>query len=468
MEKETDRRTFLRRSAAALAGAPVVLRTATSGSGKRPPNIVFAFSDEHRWQSMSFTELPAVHTPNMSRLAAEGAHFTHCISNYPVCSPYRAILMTGRWPYRQRMRDSSPGMIDNAYALSPDQVTLGHVFRRAGYRTGYIGKWHMGGTRAEPFGFDHSLIWTRTNTHWRSQYHPAGRPAVTAEGYNATLMTDQALAFIDQNRDRPFFLMLSWNPPHSNFLDAPEEMQARYRDAGSLPYRLNVPPDFRAGVGARRAVRRQAVYRGYHAHVSAVDVELGRVLAGLDEWKLTENTVVVYASDHGSMLGSHSVGGKRQPYEESIRVPFLVRWPGHVPAGRRIEALFGAIDIFPTLCALAGMKPPVACDGEDFSGWLAAGGHGPSPGSQLIMHIAKEHASGGRRHPAPLFRGVTTGRWTYALYPDRPWCLFDNRNDPYQLDNRIADPGLSKVRRQLREMLDRWLRKARDPIQLPG
>ncbi|NOY83058.1 MAG: sulfatase [Kiritimatiellaeota bacterium] len=462
---ETDRRTFLQKSAVALAGAPAVFRPGTS-AGSRPPNIVFAFSDEHRWQSMSFTELPQVHTPNMARLAAEGAHFTHCISNYPVCSPCRAIMMTGRWPYRQKMRDAAPGMIDNAYALSPAQVTLGHVFRQAGYRTGYVGKWHMGGTRAEPFGFDDSMIWTHTNNHWQSRYHPSGGgPAMETKGYNATLMTDQALEFIDRNRDRPFFLMLSWNPPHSDFLDAPEDKQLLYRNAGTLPYRPNVQTTNRAGANSRRVSRRWAVYRGYHAHVSAVDAELGRLLDRLDEWKLAENTVVVYTSDHGSMLGSHNVGGKRQPYEESIRVPFLVRWPRRTPAGRRLEALFGAIDIFPTLCALAGIEPPAACDGQDFSGWLSSG-RGPSPESQFIMHIAKEHASGGLRHPAPLFRGVTAGRWTYAHYPGRPWCLFDNRKDPYQLENRIDDATLSAVRLRLRGMLDQWLRRADDPIRL--
>jgi len=465
---KTDRRTFLEATAGAavLATAPSVMRAA--GAAGRKPNVIFAFSDEHRWQSMSFTELPQVHTPNMARLAEEGAHFTRCISNYPVCSPYRAILMTGRWPYRQKMLDGSPGMIDNNYALSPHQPTLGSVFHGAGYYTGYVGKWHLGGVRAEPFGFDESLIWTRTNDHWHSRFHPAGRPAVEARGYNASLMTDQALEFIDRNRDRPFFLMLSWNPPHSNFVDAPEDKKALYPDEDRLPYRPNVPAKERAKAGwdERRRKRHWAVYRGYHAHVSAIDAELGRIMDKLEEWKLAENTILVYASDHGSMLFSHGVGGKRQPYEESIRVPFLVRWPGRVRAGIRVDALFGAIDIFPTLCALAGIEPPASCDGQDFSPWLR-GERGPSPESQFIMHIAKEHASGGVHHPAPIFRGVTTGHWTYALYPDRPWCLFDNEKDPYQLDNRIDDPALSAVRRRLRAMLDEWLKKAGDPIRLP-
>ena len=389
--------------------------------------------------------------------------FTRCISNYAVCSPMRAMLLTGRWPYDQKTLDGSPGMIDNDYRLSPDQTCIGHVFRNAGYRTGYVGKWHLGGRRAEPFGFDHSLIWTHTNDHWHSAYHPATGKPVRATEYNARLMTDQAIEFFEGNRRDPFFLMLSWNPPHSNFLDPPREKKALYPNAASLPDRPNV----RLANAPRRKRRHLATYRGYHAHVSAIDDELGRVMRCLNELHLADDTILVYASDHGSMLASHDVGGKRQPFEESIRVPFIVRWPGRIPAASRPAPLFGAIDMFPTLCALAGLPVPSHCAGQDFSPWLR-GGHGPDPESQFIMHISKRHASGGVKHPAPLFRGVTTGRWTYAAYPDRPWCLFDNQEDPFQLDNRIDDPALRPVRERLHAMTGDWVRIAHDPIHLPG
>lgn len=167
------------------------------------------------------------------------------------------------------------------------------------------------------------------------------------------------------------------------------------------------------------------------------------------------------------MLGSHGVGSKRQPYEESIRVPFLIRGPGIVAAGRNVDALFGAIDIFPTLCGLAGIPVPEACMGQDFSPWMG-GGKGPEPASQFTMHISKKHSSGGDRHPAPLFRGIRTPRYTYAIYPDRPWCLFDNREDPYQMHNRLDDPVLAKVRRQCEAMLKDHLKRANDPLKWPA
>jgi len=457
------RREFVQCAAATVAASALGV-PGEAAKKRRLPNVIYAFSDEHRYQSMSFSEMPELHTPNMARLASQGITFTHCVSNYPVCSPYRAMLMTGRWPYHQRMLDDTPGMIDNNYPLSPEQMTLGKAFKQAGYVTGYIGKWHLGGTRAEPFGFDLSLIWTNTNRHWnKSKYHPKDGPPVQPQGYNATLMTDQALTFIEQHRKHPFFLMLSWNPPHSNFTDSPEDMKALY-PRGRLEYRPNV--DLRDGdVPLGGASWR--TYRGYHAHVSAIDRELGRLLSALDRLHLADDTILIYSSDHGSMLGSHHVGGKRQPYEESIRTPFILRYPGVVPAGQTSDLLLGTIDKFPSLCALAGIPVPPTCDGHDFSAAFRGQPVTP-PTSQFLMHISKKHASGGERHPAPIFRGVTTGRYTYACYPDRPWCLFDNQEDPYQLHNLIEDPGKRTLCTELREELSRWLAKADDPFTLPG
>ena len=427
------------------------------------PNVVYLFSDEHRYQSMACSELPEIHTPHMARLTGQGISFTHCISNYPVCSPYRAILMTGRWPYQQ-------GVIDNNIALSPDEMTIGKAFQAAGYRTGYIGKWHLGGLRAEPFGFEHSLIWSKTNTHYdRSEYHPRNGTPVRPKGYNATLMTDQAIEFMTAHRDEPFFLMVSWNPPHSNFLDAPKDKKAQYPE-DSLPRRQNTQLDNdTAGPADKRRIWKQndgPHYRGYHAHVTAIDEELGRITAKLDELGIAQDTIVVYTSDHGSMLGSHGLGSKRQPYEESIRVPFLIRWPGTIPPGKAVDRLFGTIDIMPTLCSLARVPVPETCVGLDFSQAIIAQG-GPTPESQPIMHISKENASGGNSHPAPIFRGVRTPRHTYAVYPDRPWCLFDNDRDPYQLENLIDDPDKAELRTELHKMTAHWLAEAEDPFELP-
>lgn len=422
------RREFLGQAGAGLVTAAALATAPARGTAPRQPNVIFAFSDEHRWHAMNHTEMPALQTPNMRRLAEQGTSLRNCISNYPVCSPYRAMLMSGRWPWQT-------GVDDNQIPLAPTEHMLGHAFRAAGYATGYIGKWHLGGTRAEPFGFDHSLIWTEDNTHWDvSRYHPKAGPPMQPKGYNATLMTDQALEFLSAQRENPFFLALSWNPPHAKFTDAPEPKKALY-PAGSLPYRENTKPSEGDSPDGQAFAYGWPNYQGYHAHISAIDDELGRLMAHLDTLGLADNTILIYSADHGSMMGSHGLGGKRQPYEESMRVPFILRWPGHAPAGHAVDALVGTIDLHPTLCGLAGISPRSQCMGADCSAWLR-GGEGPRAEAQLLMHLRKENASGGEQHPAPLFKGIRTERHTYALRADgTPWLLFDIAKDPLQLDN---------------------------------
>ncbi|MCX5758562.1 MAG: sulfatase [Candidatus Hydrogenedentes bacterium] len=459
MKDEQGAESMRRRTFLGLTAATLALGAHADPARHGKPNIVFAFSDEHRWQSMGCSEMPGLRTPNMTRLAAEGTMFTHCISNAPVCSPYRGMLMTGRWPHQQ-------GVTDNGLPLDPNRPTLGKAFQAAGYRTGYVGKWHLGGVRAEPFGFDESLIWTDDNTHWdKSEYHPREGEPVRPKGYNARLMTTQALDFIGKNDERPFFLMLSWNPPHSNFLDAPDEKKALY-PPGSLPWRENVPEAVRNGEMKDGEIWSQSTWpycQGYHAHISAIDDEIGRLLVCLEGRGIDHDTIVVYTSDHGSMMGSHGVGGKRQPYEESIRVPFFVRWPGSIPKGRTCDALFGVPDLMPTLCGLAGLAAPDSCAGRDLSRAMLDG-RDPESEAQPIMHISKENASGGERHPAPLFRGLRTERYTYAVREDGPWLLFDNREDPFQMANRVDDSALADVKRKLHAQLAVRLRETGDPF----
>ncbi len=416
------------------------------------PNIIFAFSDEHRWHSMAHTQMPELQTPNMTRMTQEGLECSQCISNYPVCSPYRGILMSGRWP-------QTTGVIDNGLPLSPDDDMLGAIFKRAGYHTGYIGKWHLGGLRAQPFGFDESLIWTGANHYWNASYHPDGRDEVNYEGYNPIGMTDQAIDFISRNASEPFFLALSWNPPHARFQDAPEEKKALYPE-GSLSERPNgkgsEPGQFHKG---------WADYQGYHAHVSALDDELGRLLDAVDQRGLAEDTIVIFTSDHGSQLGSHGMGSKRQPYEESIRVPFIARAPGRIPPGQKSDVLLGGIDMLPTLCGLAGLEAPRCCPGRDLSPSIF-GQTQDGPASQFIMHIAKDNASHGTDHPAPIFRGVRTLTHTYAVLENGETRLFDNTSDPYQMHNLAGLPEHTALQERLREQLKRYLLETGDAYVL--
>lgn len=442
-----------------------------AGAGARPlaaqasrkPNVLFVFSDQHRACTMPGEPYNDAAAPVLARLASQGTTFTHCISNYPVCSPYRGILLTGRWPYQT-------GVIDNAYPLRRDEYSLGEAFTDAGYRTGYVGKWHLDarGTEGHALkpagdarhGFAEWRAWYNTNPHFdRSHtYDPLTGRQIVPAGYNATLMTDDAIDFIERNKDRPWMLALALNPPHPPFDDAPPELIENYPPA-DLQLRPNAVETVTRGVGGRgRSVRKDLA--GYNAHVEGVDLEVGRLEECLARNGLSENTIVIYTSDHGEMLGTHNRTGKRLPHDESCRVPFVVRVPG-APTGRRTDTLLGAIDIFPTVCGLAGVPVPEGCVGRDLSA-AVRGEPVEGPEHQFLMHISKSHASGGVNHPSPLFRGIRTRRYTYACGEIGRWCLYDNREDPYQQHNLADDLSRAALMSELDgEVLD-YLRQAQD------
>jgi arylsulfatase A-like enzyme len=443
------RREFLATAAASASAAM---------AATRQPNVLYVFSDEHRSCSMPGEAFNEAFTPNLDRFSRQSMTMQNCISNYPVCSPYRAMLLTGRWPYQT-------GIIDNALPLSPNEVSIGETFRRAGYRTGYIGKWHLspgdeGGTFIPKGparqGFEDWHVWSNTNQHFDKSFtfDPETGRRIQPKGYNCTLMTDEGISFIDRHRNEPWMLMISWNPPHPNFLDAPPEQKERYHPE-ELKRRPNVGktgPNF----GKQ--------FQGYYGHISAVDVEFGRLLQKLEATGQADNTIVIYTSDHGDMMGSHGYGGKRLPWEESCRVPFLIRYPGTVAPGSHAAGLFSTVDIYPSLCGIAGLKVPGHCVGHDLSAAMR-GQAVTFPETSFLMHIQKENASGGENNPAPLFRGVRTGRHTYAIADDGQWLLYDNREDPFQKHNLIGDGGASaKLARELDGVLLDWLKKASDPF----
>jgi len=398
-----------------------------------------------------------VQATHLKQLAADGVSLRNCVSSYPLCSPYRAMLMSGRWPFQT-------GVIDNAVRLADEGSSVGQAFRSAGYRTGYIGKWHLSpradfvARKAGHHGFEFFQPWFGMRSHlWQVAVDVGSGEEARREGYSCTLMTDAALDFIAARDDKPWMLVLSWVPPHPPFEEAPAERLRAYGHA-ALQFRPNVPSATMSDVAS--------YLRGYYAHVSALDAELGRLLETLEKTQQAADTIVIYTSDHGSMLGSHGLGGKRLPFDESCRVPFLVRYPGVVPAGGTSDALLASIDIFPTLCGLAGIAVPAHCEGRDLSA-AVRGETTERPESVFLMHVERARAfdkGGGRL--APLFRGVRTERFTYAVADDGRWCLYDDRDDPYQLRNRVDDPACRSTADELDDLLVEWLRRARDPFPL--
>ena len=404
--------------------------------------------------------------PNLERLQRAGTSFTNCFSNYPLCAPARGMLISGRWP-------SDTGVVNNLSELKPSTSSLGAIFARGGYQTCYIGKWHLHGGPQETVdgndryippgpgrhGFERMSVWTETNRHWDSVRHEEGSgAAVRTSGYNATLMTDEALEFLsNRDRTRPFFLFLSLNPPHPPLDDAPPDYLDLYTGR-SLSMRQNVPESMASGAqqvpaGAHRnhvTMTLQEQLGQYYAHISAVDTEIGRLLTKLEETDALAETLIVYTSDHGDMLGSHGKLRKGAFFRESAQVPLVLAWPGKIAAGQENEMLIGLIDIYPTLLGLCGLDVPDTARGEDLSTGILAK-HRTS--ARYVVHFSTSQDDLYFRNGS---RGLRTRRHLYFT-DGKQECLFDTSEDPFEMRDLAADKAYADLKAMLAECLRRAL-----------
>ena len=423
------------------------------------PNILYIFADQWRAQATGYAGNAQVHTPVLDALAGESINVTHAVAGISVCCPARACLLTGQHALTH-------GVFVNDVHLDDDAVSMGKLFRAAGYDTAYIGKWHVDGRGRDGYippesrqGFDDWKALECTHAYNHSYYYQGDETAPRVwDGYDAIAQTRDAQRYLTEHDGRrPFLLVLSWGPPHAPYETAPPEYRERYTPA-EITLRPNVPADMAASAREWLA--------GYYAHCTALDACLGNLLQTLEERGLAENTIVVFTSDHGDMLGSQGEIKKQRPWDESIRVPFLLRWPARL--GRKARAVDGLLDtpdILPTLLGLCGLAIPATVEGRDFSGHLA-GGPDPSDGAAVIYcpHPFGQYPAqeGGRE-----YRGLRTRRYTYVRDLNGPWLLYDNDADPYQMDNLIGQPGAAALEADLDALLTARLQKRGDEF-LPG
>ena len=426
----------------------------------RRPNVLFIIADQWRAQALGYAGDPNVHTPHLDALARQSVDFTNATSSVPVCCPTRATLLTGQ-------RALTHGVFMNDVPLSPGALSAGKVLGRAGYDTGFIGKWHVDGHGRSSFiprerrqGFDYWKVLECTHNYNDSPYYADDPGKRKWEGYDAAAQTRDAEAYLREHAhaNRPFALFLSWGPPHEPYLTAPQRYQRLY-DPAKLTLRPNIPAT--AVAQARRELA------GYYAHCTALDDLAGGLLDTLRELNLAENTLVVFTSDHGDMLWSQGAQKKQQPYEESARVPLLFRYPRRLgPDGRRVSAPIGTEDIMPTLLRLCDVAVPYTVEGGDYSGAMR-GGKAPGDGAALVYCPAPfgqwSRAVGGRE-----YRAVRTERYTYARDLNGPWLLFDNQNDPYQQDNLVGRPEHAALQREMEGRLQAKLKETHDEFLPAG
>ena len=424
----------------------------------KKPNVVFLLTDQWRLQALGYAGNTQVQTPNIDRLADESINFQHAISGYPVCSPWRASFLTGQYPLTH-------GVFVNDVPIGSDPVGLGDAFKREGYNTAFIGKWHIDGHGRGEYipperrlGFDYFKALECTHDYNQSDYY-AGDDTTKRRwhGYDVFAQCLDAQAYIEaQNADQSFLLVLSWGPPHNPYETVPKYFRDMYR-AQDIELRSNVPAEI--------AERAQEWLAGYYAHCSAIDKSVGDIMNTLDECDLAEDTVLVFASDHGDMLGSQGMTRKQKPYEESIRVPFLLRYPGRFGGECRVvEAFLNAHDIMPTLLGLCDLPIPDSVEGRDVSG--AIDGRNDD-GEGALLACFHPFGEWSRDKNGIEFRGIRTARYTYCRGLDGPWLLFDNLADPYQLDNKVNLPEHAAIQRLLDGLLQKKLDAMGDEF-LPG
>jgi arylsulfatase A-like enzyme len=456
--KLIDRRTFNR---GALGSLLLSAGNSRAGTPPRRPNVLFVMSDEWRAQAAGYMGDPNAQTPAIDHFAGQSINFQQAIAGCSVCCPARASLMTGQYPLTN-------GVYINDVPLEPRGITLGESFRQAGYRTGYIGKWHLYGSPdgrngrrqdyippAKRFGFEywkagecshdynHSLYYSGDDT--TKQFWP---------GYDAQAQTDDACRYV-QERSReadPYFLVLSWGPPHFPLHTAPEIYQARYRDREIL-LRSNVPESHRA-----KAIES---LRGYYAHIAALDDCFKRLLDALEATGTADDTIVVWTSDHGDMMESQGLSYKLYPWEESIRVPLLIRYPRKFGrTGRSATALVNSPDIMPTLLGLSGVPIPAGVQGTDYS-QLRAAPHATTPSASAFLSMPVP-LSNARSDGIAEYRGVRNTQYTYVRSIQGPWLLYDNRRDPFQMHNLCGQPRSRAIQSALDTQLNVWLRRLED------
>ena len=465
------------------------------------PNLVYIFADQWRRQAVGFMKEDPVITPNMDKFAKESLVFDNCISCFPLCSPHRASLLTGKYPL-------STGMFTNCkigcdVRLKEEEICIGDVIKAADYDTAYIGKWHLdlpemnlkdnptSGARnwdsyTEPgpkrHGFDYWYSYGTFDEHLSPHYWGDTPEMIKVNKWSVEHETDKTLDYLrNHGKDKPFTLFLSWNPPHSPYDEVPKKYKKLY-EGRDIPLRENFSLQRSVfGVGDAfngdlNKAKENTV--NYYAAISGIDENFGRILEELKNLGLEENTIVVLTSDHGDMMVSHGLTSKNIWYEESIGVPFIIRMPNKTKKGRT-DALFASPDIMPTLLGAMNLDIPETVEGKDLSAVLKGEGlEGQNsvyicscPGSEVLL---KELKKTGHRPEEYGWRGVRTKRYTYVVNKGYipaenkiERYLYDNEKDHFQKNPLIfGKVKKNSIAEELEGELKSWITKLKDPFMI--
>lgn len=409
------------------------------------PNFLFLITDDQRWDALGVVQqeqgerarFPWFETPNLDRLAREGVRFRNAFATDSLCAPSRASLLTGRHPH-------AAGVTDNFTPFPLATPTYASLLREAGYATGYIGKWHMG-NQAERPGFDETASYIGFGRYFGAEFLVNGRPQVAPQWIDDAA-TDYAIEFLKRHRDGPFALVVGFKAPHDPQTPAGRHQHLFEGAEARAAVNENVPTPYRNLFRLPAKVGTSEKLLNYFRCLVGVDENVGRLLDTLDELKLSENTVVIFMSDNGYYLGERHLLDKRTAYEESIRIPLLIRAPSLGGNGRVEDHVVLNIDLAPTILDLAGVPVPGAVQGVSLRPFLE--NRSPATWRDGFFYRYYYDAT------YPYAAGVAAVRTTDAKlirYPGREdWTeVFDLRADPYELRNLANDPHAAELRRRL-------------------
>ncbi len=424
-------------------------------------------------------------TPNMDGFARESLFFDHAYSTFPLCTPHRGSLMTGKYPLSIGLWTNCKIGLEEKLMLKPQEICIGNVLKDGGYETAYIGKWHLDASernftshpesKAQNWdaytppgerrqGFDYWLSYGACDDHLDPHYWADAPEQIRPGKWSAEYETDKTLEYLESHREgeKPFALFLSYNPPHLPYELVPERYYDRFRDL-EIRWRPNVPKE-------KRTPEMEVIARQYFAAVCGIDEQFGRILTYLRDNQMEENTLVVLSADHGEMMGSHGLMSKNVWYEESVHIPLMMRQKNRITPGKS-GVIFASPDHMPTLLEYLGLPVPDTCEGiSHAASLLGREESGPEhmflcsyPGS---AESVSAYAKLGLTHKACGWRGIKTRDYTYVITngympgEKQKEYLYDDRQDPWQLHPRVIergceDPKVSEFRSLLKEYLDR-------------
>lgn len=466
----------------------------------RKPNILFIFADQFRRQALGFMKQDQVITPNIDKFAQEALVFENAVSSCPLCSPYRACMFTGQYPLSNGVFTNCKTGLD--IMLKENDICLSDILYNEGYSNGYIGKWHLDNPEvnlcsqplsgavnwdaytppgAKRHHFDFWYSYGADDNHFTPHYWKDTNEQIKINKWSVEHETDIAIEYINKNKDKPFALFLAYNPPHSPYDLVPDKYMEAYKDI-KIKFRENVIFESIHGHTFEEfnytKEDLELITKQYFAAITGIDENFGRIIQALKDNNIEDDTLIIFSADHGDMMGSHQLMGKHVWYEESIGVPFIMKWKNGSLVTGTTDVVFESTDIMPTLLKLISIDYPSTVEGKDISSIITSQNKYNSdkvaflsafPGREIFLEEFKKQ----NQNPKDFgWRAIRTKDYIFVIdlgyYPECTTAhkfLYDLKKDIYQLNPiEYENSEYKDIINDLEKKLIEWLISQKDGI----